>query len=410
MLSNSDDLIALSKICIKKINRKNFAAWSYHLEQYINGQGNNELFSKSYHKKPHVKKYKKKNLAAISLLLSTVCKELHPEIRTHSNFFDAWNALARACGKDSIVVICEKLFKLLSLEYDPSSSLQAHISAFKNLNTKLLVLTASNKELMEISSGLLAVFFLQNINQEEKLSSLVQTLYDVKPFGLQTVTDRIGIEQICWGGDKESVMTAGSKGKGNSSSSGSARGGRGGFRGVAPTFHTCANQGSPMEQRLANLERALAANQLSSNTSVRVMDDQQPQESISRSNNSDAGESWFHIDINPETIMTSGVVRDTKLIFDTGATGSAVCNLLMLSDIKEIPCKKIATFSSPLFTTHSGTLKLGDMNISPVLYVPGASVNVLSCAQAEDHGVRVVHKEGLFLLKRGNTVVKSFKR
>ena len=81
-----------------------------------------------------------------------------------------------------------------------------------------------------------------------------------------------------------------------------------------------------------------------------------------------------------------------------------------MQSVKEIPQKKIATFLSPLFATHSGTLKLGDMNISPVLYVPGASVNVLSCAQAEDHGLRVVHKEGLFLLKQGNLVVKSFKR
>ncbi|OAV84971.1 hypothetical protein PTTG_30905 [Puccinia triticina 1-1 BBBD Race 1] len=160
MSSDSDESITPSKIRIKKLNRKNYAAWCYHLEQCLLGRGNDELFEASFYQKPHSKKYKKKNSAAISLLLSTVCDELHPEIRTHNNFLDAWNSLARACGKDSIVVICEKLFELLSLEYDPSTSLQDHIATFKNLNTELLVLTSSNKDLMEISSGLSAAFFL----------------------------------------------------------------------------------------------------------------------------------------------------------------------------------------------------------------------------------------------------------
>ncbi|OAV96003.1 hypothetical protein PTTG_26492 [Puccinia triticina 1-1 BBBD Race 1] len=94
MSSDSDDSIAPSKICIKKLNRKNYAAWCYHMEQYLNGQGHDELFEPKYYEKPHAKKYKKKNSAGISLLLSTVCDELHPKIRTHKTFLEAWNALA----------------------------------------------------------------------------------------------------------------------------------------------------------------------------------------------------------------------------------------------------------------------------------------------------------------------------
>ncbi|MBW0508322.1 hypothetical protein O181_048037 [Austropuccinia psidii MF-1] len=39
-----------------------------------------------------------------------------------------------------------------------------------------------------------AAFFLQSLDNDKELSSLCQTLYDIKPFNLNTITDRVSIE------------------------------------------------------------------------------------------------------------------------------------------------------------------------------------------------------------------------
>ncbi|OAV93130.1 hypothetical protein PTTG_27406 [Puccinia triticina 1-1 BBBD Race 1] len=115
------------------------------------GRGDMDLFERSYYaQKPSPKNYKKRNSGAISLLLSVVSNELHHKIQVHETFLDAWNALATACGKDSVVVICKKLFELLSLEFEPQSSLQAHISKFKSLYTEL---TAWNTSVAEVKKN-----------------------------------------------------------------------------------------------------------------------------------------------------------------------------------------------------------------------------------------------------------------
>ncbi|OAV96790.1 hypothetical protein PTTG_26252 [Puccinia triticina 1-1 BBBD Race 1] len=202
--SSSNEVVSSTKICIKKLNQTNYWAWRYHMDNYMVGRGDEDLFeSKYYEQKPLPPNYKKRNAGAISLLLSVVSDELHHEIQAHETFLNAWNALSTACGNDSVVFICEKLFELLSLEFEPQSSLQAQISKFKSLYTELTVLT-TDKTFMDISTGLAAAFFLQSIKNDEALAALVQTLYDVKPFNLQSVTDCIGMEHIRRGGEKES--------------------------------------------------------------------------------------------------------------------------------------------------------------------------------------------------------------
>ncbi|MBW0569577.1 hypothetical protein O181_109292 [Austropuccinia psidii MF-1] len=47
---------------------------------------------------------------------------------------------------------------------------------------------------MNLSSSMAAAFFLQGLENNKELSTLCQTLYDLKPFELSTITDRVSIE------------------------------------------------------------------------------------------------------------------------------------------------------------------------------------------------------------------------
>ncbi|MBW0485293.1 hypothetical protein O181_025008 [Austropuccinia psidii MF-1] len=47
---------------------------------------------------------------------------------------------------------------------------------------------------MQLTSDMAAVFFLHSLDNDNELSSLCQTLYDLKPFNLNTITDRVAVE------------------------------------------------------------------------------------------------------------------------------------------------------------------------------------------------------------------------
>ncbi|MBW0568307.1 hypothetical protein O181_108022 [Austropuccinia psidii MF-1] len=47
---------------------------------------------------------------------------------------------------------------------------------------------------MQLTSDMAAVIFLHSLDNDNELSSLCQTLYDLKPFNLNTITDRIAVE------------------------------------------------------------------------------------------------------------------------------------------------------------------------------------------------------------------------
>ncbi|MBW0506968.1 hypothetical protein O181_046683 [Austropuccinia psidii MF-1] len=51
---------------------------------------------------------------------------------------------------------------------------------------------------MSLSSSMAAAFFLQSLDNDKELSSLCQTLYDIKPFDLNTITDMVLIEHSRW--------------------------------------------------------------------------------------------------------------------------------------------------------------------------------------------------------------------
>ncbi|OAV89010.1 hypothetical protein PTTG_28840 [Puccinia triticina 1-1 BBBD Race 1] len=142
--------------------------------------------------------YKKKNTRALEALYTAVSKELHNEILdNNTSFLDAWEALASACGQNSVITTCAAYKKVHSMRYNPGTSLKNHITAFKTAYTRLSDITANHvQEFGVVTSFMAAALFLDSLENDSEMSSLVQTCYDIKPFTLKGVTDRILIEAM----------------------------------------------------------------------------------------------------------------------------------------------------------------------------------------------------------------------
>lgn len=97
------------------------------------------------------------------------------------------------------------------------------------------------------------------------------------------------------------------------------------------------------------------------------------------------------------------------LIYDLGATKSTVCNPNLLSNLH--PCNQtMNTYGGQIQVSHTGTLNLGPVSISPVYYAPMGPRNLISASQLKDHGLKVVHQHRVVLIKAADLVVMSFKR
>ncbi|MBW0536593.1 hypothetical protein O181_076308 [Austropuccinia psidii MF-1] len=123
-------------------------------------------------------------------------------------FFDCWEALGNACGKDSIITLSRTLHKLINLCYYPGSSLETHIDEFQKLHENYQSLTMSTTTKIQLSSDMAAVFFLHSLYNEKELSSLCQTLYDIKPFNLNAITDCVAVEHTHRQSDSTTILMA----------------------------------------------------------------------------------------------------------------------------------------------------------------------------------------------------------
>ncbi|MBW0514987.1 hypothetical protein O181_054702 [Austropuccinia psidii MF-1] len=179
--SSSDDEGYQTKIIT--LTRDNWVKWSCQQENLLAGKGHENLLSPPSESDKIPLKFKKCNGSALALLWTCVCSDMHGVLLAHKNFFyDSWEALGKACGKNSVVVMCETLFKLMSLQFEPGSSLEKHIDTFQKTYANYESITLNSANRMTISSDVAAAFFIQSLNQDCKLSGLVQTLYDIKPF------------------------------------------------------------------------------------------------------------------------------------------------------------------------------------------------------------------------------------
>ncbi|MBW0523787.1 hypothetical protein O181_063502 [Austropuccinia psidii MF-1] len=111
-----------------------------------------------------------------------------------TSFYDSWEALAKTCCKNSVVIICETLFKLISIQFEAGSSLEKHINVFQKTYASHQSITQNSENQMVISSEVAAAFFICSLNQDRELSGLLPTLYNITPFELNTVLNRVVVE------------------------------------------------------------------------------------------------------------------------------------------------------------------------------------------------------------------------
>lgn len=89
------------------------------------------------------------------------------------------------------------LFQLIHLAYKPGTSLRDHAACFKNQfldHVETIKGHPPELRFLEVSQGMAAILFLKSLRHDTSLLSLVQSSYDLTPFTLDTVSNRIMLE------------------------------------------------------------------------------------------------------------------------------------------------------------------------------------------------------------------------
>ncbi|MBW0535667.1 hypothetical protein O181_075382 [Austropuccinia psidii MF-1] len=348
--SSSDDEGYWTKVIT--LTRDNWVQWSCQLENFLAGKGHESLLSPPSESDKISLKFKKRNGSALALLWTCVCSDMHGVLLAH----DSWEALGKACGKNSVVVMCETLFKLMSLQFEPGSSLEKHIDTFQKTYANYESITQNSANRMTISSDVAAAFFIRSLNQDRELSGLVQTLYDIKPFKLNNVLDRVAEPE-----QSKSSKQGGSQNKN-----------RGGNRGRGKS-RTNANPKRNEEslKRLELLEKRFAKLELDAkNSNVNVITDA----------HKETPRDFQHSDsdayVTTDKVLTLGSGVPDQIYLDSGAGRSVVNNLSFLTNVTQVK-KQVNTYADPVRITHQGTLIFRGIHLSPVYYAPEGKVNLL---------------------------------
>ncbi|MBW0537576.1 hypothetical protein O181_077291 [Austropuccinia psidii MF-1] len=142
-------------------------------------------------------KFKQKNSSALLILWGFVSTELGGVLLDKKiSSFDTWEALGKICRKNSIVVICKPLYELMSLSDEPESSLQTNIYNFQKTFAFYNSITTNKEFGMTISPAMAAATFVHSLNNDRELTGLIKVLYDINPFNLSTVINRVAVEHV----------------------------------------------------------------------------------------------------------------------------------------------------------------------------------------------------------------------
>ncbi|MBW0501545.1 hypothetical protein O181_041260 [Austropuccinia psidii MF-1] len=190
--SSEEELIKKQLI---KLTQKNWVQWSCEVENYFISKGMDDLFSAPTEDVKNTNKFREKNSCAISHLWSSISPEFEGILLNNKNsFLKFWEALGSACGKNSIITLSQTLQKLINLCYEPGSSLENHINKYHKLHAHYQALTACKTSSMQLNNDMAAISFLHSLDNDKELSGLCQTMYDLKPFELNTMTNRVAVE------------------------------------------------------------------------------------------------------------------------------------------------------------------------------------------------------------------------
>ncbi|MBW0535699.1 hypothetical protein O181_075414 [Austropuccinia psidii MF-1] len=408
------------KVKVNQITRTNWVQWKRHMTNYLNGCGYGCLFHAPSEKEKATSNYQHKNSAGLAILWTTVTEELQGILlENDKSFLTAWNALGDVCGKNSTVTICRALTRLTSLSYEPGYSLDNHIDLFLKLYASYKSLVGISTTKMELRKEMAAAFFLQSLDQDQDLSSLVQNLYDIQPFDITTITKRVALEQsrrdniateaLFTNNRTQADQGSSKKASNNNTSNSPPTKGEGDDKKRQnhrkKRRERMGNHTKSMSKRLEKLEKLLLNNSLTTSANS-VTTKPSADHNVGKEHCSSDSDTYY---LPLESVFATDYQDKQTLSLDTGCGRSVVNNLTLLSNVITVK-KNIETFGSPVKITHQGTMNLFGYHIAPVSFVPKGPVNLISVLQLVDHGIRPHYKNDNFLIKQGNSIVATFTR
>ncbi|PLW30746.1 hypothetical protein PCANC_27795, partial [Puccinia coronata f. sp. avenae] len=420
--SDSSDDGRSTRSKLEKLSQHNWSTWKPRFKNIITAKGYKKLMNKEWvDANKGTAKFRQMSAWAMNKLYTVAKSEFHPILATHvGNIYGAFKSLSTACGETSVLTLCDKLFNLINMSYNPETSMAQHLSEFRHNYTALKTTMAANPGFMTISTGLAAALLLRSFNQEESMTPLIQSLYNLNPLTFEKVYDCLLIEDTRKASkDNETAFHTNqqkkvgkrstvpsynhSNNRGYSSSRGSHQGGstsRGNFWGVKPT-RPAPNRQDEMTEQFTKMFNAQWSKHMVGQANL--ADDKKDEEFFI----DDPEDTGFMIldEANASGIPVSP--ENTTLIFDSGASKSTLCDYHLLVDPKPVT-KAINTYSGSISITHVGKFNLGGTLIYPVYFAPKGPRNLISASQLEDHGLRVIFKNRLILICLGQKVIYRF--
>ncbi|MBW0496627.1 hypothetical protein O181_036342 [Austropuccinia psidii MF-1] len=240
---------------------------------------------------------------------------------------------------------------------------------------------------MNLSDEMAAIFFLYRLDTDKELSNLCQTLYDLKPFTLSAVTDRVAFEHsrrktdaVLLLADKDKQKQIPNNSPNFEHQSSHRKNQWKDRKKASKNKHFVKDDPNKrldiLEKMIASLQTTITSssmNAVTENTNVKC----QPSDS----------EAFVLYDL-----YSLGQLLVKGTIYLHSGAGRTVVNDLSLLTNPVLVNKQINTFSQPVKVTLEGTLIFKGVHLHPVYYVPGGPVNLLSVSQLCDHGLKMITK------------------
>ncbi|MBW0466238.1 hypothetical protein O181_005953 [Austropuccinia psidii MF-1] len=230
----------------------------------------------------------------------------------------------------------------MSVQYEPGTSSEKHIDSFNKTFSAYESLTQGSEDTMVISTTIAAAFFIRSLNKDQDLSGLIQTLYDIKPFDLNSVLNRVAVEHFRQGMPQVQAPLLDKQNRNDKSKPPDRTGNR-----------------DPLKQ-LEKLEKIIAKFELTAkNPNINVVAENDKELS------GDAQQLDSDSYVVEDKVLSIGSGESDKIYRDSGAGRSVVHNLGYLSKFFNFN-KKLNTYADPVDISHQGTLIFQGVHISPV--------------------------------------------
>lgn len=341
---------------IKKLTHHNWSTWKARFDNIIVAKGYKDIMNKEWvAANGETKDFQIMSAWAMDRAYSVVSEDLHLVITaTTGGIYSVIQALAKACGEKSIIQLCDNLNELLDAPYIPGKLLSKHISIFQKNYMSLKLALLANPDFMTVSTGMAAAFFLlQSLSQDDSLTSLVQSLYNLKDLNFESVFDQLSIEDgrrtsiniekyDCFV-SKQSMFLPSlfTSSRGFSSGHGLFRGGkssRGSLCGIVPTCSAPNSEDSMSKQfaRMFKQQMDQYMKDQAHNVEENEGEDAHEVDDTRGDFVDDPDDTGFMISDELNLNSSPNSPSSITLIFDSGASKTTLCDFHLLLDPKPI--------------------------------------------------------------------------